>query len=347
MSYTSGLSSQLLAAGRWLTRSGIQLPNGGVARYHRADVGLNRDISTEITGYAVSALVFAFSATQDQEFADGAARAARFLTRTAWNARDGVMPFEIDPAEFTYFFDCGIIARGLLALWRLTGECELVDAAQAIGHSMARDFVRGFATDGGGWWPILSLPGKSPLELDAARWSRSPGCYQLKSAVAWRELAAITGDAAWSDLYARALESALASHEADLAVQADPHQAMDRLHPYLYFLEALLPHAEHADTVRAGAARVRERYRQLTPNFERADVAAQLLRVQCAAGSPASECAETAARVRLFQRYDGGYYFGRNASQWIPHVSPVPTVFAMQALEWFEHPESIDCAAVI
>jgi hypothetical protein len=337
------LLSQLRAAGEWLARSGIQLPSGGVARYHRADAGLNQNISTEITGYAVSALVFAFRETEDREFLDAATRSAHFLTRAAWDAPNAAMPFEIDPAAFTYFFDCGIIARGLMALWRVTGKCELVDAAQAMGHSMARDFAR----NDGAHWPVLSLPDKTPLGLDPSRWSRTPGCYQLKSAVAWRELAAITGDAAWSDLYARALESALLSHESYLPGHSDPHQAMDRLHPYLYFLEALLPHAEHAALVRKGAALVRDYFYDLTPHFERADVAAQLLRVQCVASVPQSDCDATAARVRGFQRADGGYYFGRKAGEWIPHVSPVPTAFAMQALEWYERPESIDCAAVI
>lgn len=314
-----------------------------MARYHRADVGLNQNVSTEITGYAVSALVFAYCATQDQEFLDAATRGAHFLTRAAWDAPNAAMPFELDPAALTYFFDCGIIVRGLLALWRVTGECELLDAAQGIGHSMARDFAR----DNGSPWPVLSLPDKTPLPLDAARWSRYPGCYQLKSAVAWRELGAITGDSKWKDLYAGVLEAALASHASYLSGHTDPPQAMDRLHPYLYFLEALLPHAEHAAVVRKGATLVRDCFSHLSSRFERADVAAQLLRIQCAACSPESDCAATAARVRLFQRSDGGFYFGRKTGQWIPHVSPVPTVFAMQALEWYERRESIDCAAVI
>jgi hypothetical protein len=337
------LSLQLRAAGHWLTRSGIQFPQGGVARYFRADAGINRAVSTEITGYAVSALAFAYRVTGEQEFLDAACRAAHFLTRTAWDVRLGAMPFELEPAELTYFFDCGIITRGLLALWRITGECELVETAQGIGHAMARDFVR----EDGGFWPVLSLPERMPAALDPARWSRMPGCYQLKSAVAWRELAAITGDAQWSGLYVRALETALASHESYLAANLDAHQAMDRLHPYLYFLEALLPHSEHAATAAAGAALVRERFLQLAPHFERADVAAQLLRLQCATGAAEADCAATAAVVRQFHREDGGYYFGRKRGEWIPHVSPVPTVFAMQALEWYERREAIDCAAII
>jgi hypothetical protein len=208
---------------------------------------------------------------------------------------------------------------------------------------MARDFIRDDDTH----WPVLSLPEKTPLALDPSRWSRNPGCYQLKSAVAWRELGAITGDPSWSGLYARALETAIASHESYRRRHTDPHQAMDRLHPYLYFLEALLPHAEHASLIQEGSAHVRDSCHNLAPHFERADVAAQLLRIQCAVGSPESECAATAARVRLFQREDGGYYFGRKAGQWVPHISPVPTAFAMQALEWYERRESIDCAAVI
>lgn len=306
-------------------------------------MGLYRKISTEITGYAAAALVYAYRVTSDQEVLEAGNRAAHFLTRIAWDARRAAMPFEIEPSEFSYFFDCGIIARGLLAIWRVTGECELVDAAQAIAHSMADDFARAE----GGYWPILSLPDKSPEPLDPGRWSRVPGCYQLKSALAWRELAAITGDARWSELYASALDDALATHESYLCHAADPHQAMDRLHPYLYFLEALLAHPERAAIVRHGAVQIRDAFAQLAPAFERADVAAQLLRVQCAAGVSESECAETAARLREFQRPDGGYYFGRKSGEWIPHVSPVPTAFALQALEWFERRESVDRAAVI
>lgn len=341
MGYTSELSSELCAAGRWLSRSGIQFPSGGVARYHRADLGSNLNISTEITGYAVSALTYAFKATGDEEFLDAAVRAAHYLTRTAWDSRDAVMPFEMEPARFTYFFDCGIIARGLLALWRVTGECELVDVAQAVGEAMARDFAR----EDGRHWPILTLPDKAPAPLDATRWSRFPGCFQLKSAVAWRELADITGSGVWSDPYRAALQLALDGHESYLPGHEDPHKVMDRLHPYLYFLEALLAHPEHEGIARHGAGRVRELYTELAPQFERGDVAAQLLRVECALELP--DTATLAARVREFQREDGGYYFGRKAGEWIPHVSPVPTAFAMQALEWFERPESIDRAAVI
>ena len=46
------------AAGRWFLQSGIQEASGGVARYYRSDLRKNAPVSTEITGYAVSTLLF-------------------------------------------------------------------------------------------------------------------------------------------------------------------------------------------------------------------------------------------------------------------------------------------------
>ena len=99
------------------------------------------------------------------------------------------MPFEIAPASHTYYFDCGIVVRGLLAAWRAIREQEFLDIAIATGDSMMRDF----AGAGGDYHPILALPAKTPIERDPGRWSRSTGCYQLKSAMAWWDLFEVTG----------------------------------------------------------------------------------------------------------------------------------------------------------
>src|SRR5208282_5439673 len=82
------------AAGRWFLRSGIQEENGGVARFYRSDTGRNAGVSTEITGYAVSTLLFLHQRTGKTEYLDSGLRAARFLTRVAWDAQLGTFPFE-------------------------------------------------------------------------------------------------------------------------------------------------------------------------------------------------------------------------------------------------------------
>jgi hypothetical protein len=324
-------------AGEWFLHSGIQEPNGGVARYRRVDLGRNQAVSTEITGYAASTFVFLHSLTHDERYLDAASRAAEFLARTAWDGAGGAMPFELDPSRFTYFFDCGIIVRGLLAVWRATGREEFRECAARVGWSMARDFSSG----NGDLHPVLLLPEKRPAERDAARWSQSAGCYQLKSAMAWYDLAEASDDAAPRRLYEHTLEHALAGYEAYLP--GDPERAgvMDRLHPFLYFLEGLLPAAGEARCVAAirdGIARTAGYLREIAPEFARSDVYAQLLRIRLHAAAvgavPLDRAAaqEEAAALESFQRENGCFSFGRKAGVLMPYDNPVSTGFALQAL---------------
>ncbi|MCL6544391.1 MAG: hypothetical protein K6T61_04125 [Bryobacteraceae bacterium] len=334
-----------LAAARWFLYSDIQDERGAVARYYRTDTAQLAPVSTELTGYTVAALVYLYQRIQDPACLEAARRAARFLTRTAWDPALQTIPFELpdcDGARLAYFFDLGIIARGLLSLWRVTGERELLDAAGAAARSMLSDF---------GNPPVqhaaIALPSRAPIVPDG-RWSRSPGCYQLKAALAWLELAEITGDAALARPYDEFLAAALEDHAGFLTSESCSERLMDRLHAYCYFLEGLLPRADRPECAAAlgsGLASVQERLDDIAPAFERADVWAQILRLRlyCAALGVApldlSRARHEAARVRSFQyrspdpRLRGGYCFGKRQGKRLPFANPATTVFATQALE--------------
>ena len=189
------------------------------------------------------------------------------------------MPFEIDPPAPTYFFDCGIVVRGLVSVWRATADGEFLDVAAALGQSMVRDF----ASADGSFHPVLSLPDKRPLEPDAGRWSRSPGCYQLKAAMAWWDLLEATADEHFREPYERVLEYSLGACGDFLPGHAERPKVMDRLHAFLYFLEGLLPRAQEprvAAAIREGIGRAAHHLREIAPEFERSDVYAQLLRMR-------------------------------------------------------------------
>jgi hypothetical protein len=330
------------AAGRWFLHSGIQEASGGVARYYRSDLGQNARVSTEITGYAVSAFLFLHERTGDAAYLEAALRAARFLTRVAWNAKLGTFPFECPPAPaFAYFFDCGIIVRGLLRAWRATGETEFRDTAIAAGRAMLADFP-----GHDGIHPIIALPDKRPLAWEP-RWSASPGCYQLKSAMAWHELFEVTGESALLRGYEAALQAALEDDRAFLAVDSDPQRIMDRLHAYGYFLEGLLPVLDRPDCARVfrdGVDQVSGLLLEIAPAFERSDVYAQLLRARLVGEAhgvlPLDETAagREAEQARGFQiasddpRIAGGFLFGRKQGDALPFVNPVSTAFCVQAL---------------
>jgi hypothetical protein len=323
-------------AGCWFLHSGIQEPGGGVARFHLSDTGKNARVSTEITGYGASALCYLHSLSGQPEFLDVAARAARYLTVEAWDSTASTVPFE--PASpLAYFFDLGIIVRGLLAVARATGEREFVDRGRAAALSMAFDFM-----GESGFHPVISLPDKQPIPYET-RWSRSPGCYQLKAALAWLEL----GDEQAAKLYESALAYSLATHESFLFVESDREKQMDRLHAYCYFLEGLLPVSDRPAVCSALASGIdcaARLFREIAQDFERSDVAAQLLRVRLiahhlgAARLDKEAAEEEARRARAYQAANGGVFFGKKGRAMLPHINPVSTAFCLQAIDlWEQH----------
>lgn len=337
------MTSFLEQAGCWFLHSGIQERDGGVARFYRSDSATNAAVSTEITGYAASTLAYLHSRTGKQEYLDAALRAAHYLTRQAWDSAASTFPFE-PGSDRAYFFDIGIIVRGLLSVWRTTGEEEFRARAQEAALSLAFDFL-----GDGAFYPVISLPDKQPLP-EEPRWSRRPGCYQLKSGVAWREI----GDPQAMHMYDAALGFALASHATFLDEESDREKLMDRLHAYCYFLEALLFSVEREDVRRAlasGIDRTARRLRAIEPLFERSDVNAQLLRVRLIAHHlgavplDETEAREEASRTSSFQAVDavdprlrGGFWFGRKGAQMLPFSNPASTAFCLQALAlWHDH----------
>ena len=340
------LPAQLSRTGEWFLHSGIQEPHGGVARYYRTDQMRNAPVSTEITGYAVSTLVFLHSSIhgRPEPYLAAAVQAARFLSRIAWDPAALAMPFEIDPAVHTYFFDCGIIGRGLLSAWRATGEEEFRAAAIAVGNSMLHDF----AGPEGDFHPILTLPSKTPEPRDSRRWSRTAACYQLKAAMLWWDLWEATGEACFREPYRRVLEYSLAAYRGFLPGHPDRDKVMDRLHAFCYFLEGLLPCASDprcAAALADGISLVAHHLHDIAPEFARSDVYAQLLRARLYADwlgaapldqAAAAREAETLAGFQAADadpRIDGGYWFGHRQGAWLPFVNPVSAAFAAQALE--------------
>ncbi|MEO5926012.1 MAG: hypothetical protein ABIR70_19485 [Bryobacteraceae bacterium] len=331
-------------AGEWFLHSGIQEPSGGVARYFCAEPGTNLPVSSEITGYAASALAYFYERTRKQEYLDAAVRCARFLAGPAWDVANNTYPFE-PGSDRAYFFDIGIIARGLMAVARITGDKAFEQRAQDAALSLAFDFL-GDST----FYPVISLPMKEALP-EEPRWSRMPGCYQLKSALIWREI----GDEHADRMFNVALAMALATHETFLSDEPNQEKVMDRLHAYCYFLEASLAATEHPQVREAlawGIARAGSLLREIGPVFERSDVNAQLLRVRLIAHHngivPLDEAAasQEAEHIASFQdssmqsRLSGGFWFGRKGDVMLPYSNPVSTAFCTQALAlWDDHNE--------
>ncbi len=347
----------LARAGHWFLHSGIQEPSGGFARFYRSEVTKNLPVSTEISAYAAKALVFLYRTTKEAVYLDAALRTTNFLMDQAWDDGLRIFPYEYpsptaDSRHLAYFFDCGIIIRCLVAVWRETKEDRLLDVATRASHGMSAFWT------GRDYHAILTLPDKKPLPR-TAQWSTAPGCYQTKSALAWWELAAITGDKKLRQDYLDVIESGIHTCRGFLAGANERLKIVDRLHAYSYFLEALSPLLDRTDCVKTYSEVLTEAarfLRELAPEFARSDVYAQILRARVRAShvipvDRAAACEEAEA-LAGFQsngadsRFDGGFLFGKRGGVLSPHVNPVSTTFAIQALEmWraFEAGESETC----
>jgi hypothetical protein len=315
-----------------------------VARYHLVDAGQNAPVSSEITGYAASVFSYLHSLTGETRYLDAAERAARYLMKT-WDSGASTVPFE-PGSPLAYFFDLGIIVRGLLAAWRLTGEPEFFDRARDAALSMALDFL-----GDGEFHAVISLPEKQPLPREP-RWSRAPGCYQLKAALAWLEL----GDDGARKLYDSVLKLSLVAQGTFLYAESDREKQMDRLHAYAYFLEGLLPavESEPARGALADGIGVATRlFHKIAPDFERSDVSAQLLRLRLIAHHcgvlelDRQAAQDEVRRIQSFQALDdprpqirGGFYFGSRRREMLPYANPVSTGFCLQALEFWNRHDS-------
>ncbi|MGJ5816813.1 hypothetical protein [Paludibaculum fermentans] len=352
------LSPVLSRAGQWHLLSGIQEAEGGVARYHYISENRNARVSTEITGYTVSALLELYDRSCEDSYLEAAARGGDLLVK-AWDGRSSAMPFEwsasgVLPEHHSYFFDNGIIARALLRLWRATGSQQYLDMAVCCGESMSRDFVNRHDIH-----PILTLPGKCPVARDA-RWSRSSDCYQLKSALAWLDLYEVTGNESFRSEFEWTLERALQTHGEFFDHEPQNHRIMDRLHAYGYFLEAILAVSERPEVRQAleeGIEREAAHLRAVRHEFERSDANAQLLRVRLWADAQgavalnqeaAAQEARWAAAYQMESedpRLDGGFNFGRREGVLSNYSNPVSTAFCLQALAlWDDYQQGLPLA---
>lgn len=340
--------TKLERAGHWFLHSGIQEPGGGVARYYRSEERANAPLSTEITGYAVSAFLELYARTGRAEFLDAAERAGDYLTGVGWRGELNLFPYETGShgSDLVYFFDTGIIIRALLRLWRVTGRAEFLEVSRRAGQEMAKIFLaeRGYHC-------IVRLPAREALPVEPW-WSRTPGCFHLKASLAWKELAELTGESGFAKHYERQLAFSLGAWRQLIDVETDEERRMDRLHPLCYFLEGLLPvldREEARTAMREGIELCGRLLREIAPRFVRSDVYAQLLRARLFAEAAGVLPLDVAAAREEFEalenfqdesdveRHMGGYWFGRKAGVTMPFSNPVSTAFGLQAAShWHE-----------
>ena len=174
------MDSCIHSAWSWLSRSGIQNESGGVARFYSADVQEYRGISTQSTAFFIS--TFLRLGDHSQDFApQEALQAGGFLLDRAFHRSKELFAHEVydegrSPSARAYFFDCSIIIRSLVDLWRATEEAVYLECAERCGFALQNLMSR----MDGSFFPVYDFSRDQAID-DGETWSTQPEVYQLKA----------------------------------------------------------------------------------------------------------------------------------------------------------------------
>jgi hypothetical protein len=350
------MNSCIHAGLRWLTRSGIQDESGGVARYYMADSREYKNISAGSTGSFISALL-RLQWHQGEPPPGPALRAGHFLIEHAFDNASDLFFYErgnsaTPPPALAYFFDCGIIIRGLLDLWSTTGDRAYLDHAERCGMALCGKM----SIVDGSFFPLYDIAMHHP-HSGSGVWSVEPGVYQLKVGLAFLELAEATGLGQFKATTESLRKWALKRQESFLRDETEePQLLMDRAHAYCYFLEGLLPEAaldrDCSQALQFGLLSVENLVEEIGGQFERCDVLAQMLRLRLYADIMGvmelsrGRADQEATRIAEFQmqspddpKIDGGFAFARRRGELVRHLNPATTAQAVQALQMWDQAE--------
>ncbi len=285
------LSPEILKAIAWLDR--VTEPDGGIRRWIDMSTGEFGTISTEITGYAAHLFAWLAEVTGVGEYRGRARRHADWVSRLFQADNFEFIPFE-PGSDLTYFFDCGIAARGLEMTWKATGVYTYAALARSIGDYMNR-FLEGRTFRpicNRQWNRVTPKPGW---------WSSEPGTHQFKALLAMPK----------------------PYPAADLGERFKP--AGDLMHPMSYTAEALFLGGDKKMAFTQSLE-----IRPWEHSLLRCDALAQLIRLTIALDGKAYPNIKA---LEAFQDPDsGGFWFAKTDGEFVPHLSTHVAIFAIQAM---------------
>lgn len=226
---------------QWLFGGALAHPSGAIAGWRDGATGALSDEYPEITGYYLSAAVYA-NATASPAVAG----AAEWLTGRI--EADRIASRRVDGAAI-YNFDEGIIASGLIKYGVRTGHARALAAGMSAAARL-RDQVRRY-----GYLPTLDSRGGLPIGRPAT-WS-TVGCLHLAKTVQCLLLADELGASGMRDAAARIVEHTKAAFSLENDSLREANGAIN-LHSACYALEGLwiwaaAQHATDLDDLLHGA----------------------------------------------------------------------------------------------
>lgn len=242
---------------KWLLHSGIRIRNGpkrgAVYGWKTLNPPSYPFIYSEITGYAITSFLYIYSELGEPEALQAAKDSANWIVDNVHNSPSYLLSAgSIETENFNqkgdlsnqvYAFDNGMIMIGLLNLYKVTKEPDLLTYAENMAKSLIERFY-----DGSKLIAVLDSMYKPVIHNnslgsggDGTKWSNISGAYHCKLSLALLDLSMLTKN----ELYSKASDSlckfAQNLQKSDGRIITNPNsENVTYLHPHLYACEGLI-----------------------------------------------------------------------------------------------------------
>ena len=225
-------------ATRWLLHSGIQHPGGGVHAWYDRRTKDYAFLYPEVTGYAITTLLFLHSLDRNPLFVARAKAAASWLLEQAVEPRSGAVLCRFDGTrwlERQCTFDNGICLNALVNLFRVTRDEAYLDAALRMA-----DWLLAVVRRPDGSFYAKCEPKTQTPSSPGGRWSLLSGPFLVKIAIGLTNLAEVSRE----ERYRRAVEDlcawGIAQQEPDGRFPTAESRQETFLHAHCYAAEGVL-----------------------------------------------------------------------------------------------------------
>lgn len=356
-------------AKEWLLNSGIQDTNTGSPTYgsFRAWYDMEgKDYSfaySEITGYAITTLLFLNKINPDKLLVERAKLASDWLIGCAYDNINGGFRCRYYPNNNAFFpwlcsFDNGICLNGLVNLYRYTSNEKYLTVSKNVA-----DWLINFMGKGDGSLYAKYHTQEKRFIDNQERWSMQSGSYHVKIAIGLLNLSNAIGDPTYEEEVKRLCEYALKFQTKDGRFITNQRLGDTYMHPHCYSVEGLfcaglaLNKKAYVEKAIQGTKWTLKAYLSnggvscvydgnAFSLDESTDSLSQSIRLWLllsefgGVSCPDIDLVKAIDRLCDFQcesedpQASGGFFYGCTGGHKVPHVNVGSTMFALQTLEF-------------
>lgn len=345
----------------WLLNSGIQNLEGEHKGAFNSWFDVNKRnypyAYSEITGYAISTLVYLYDLTKERIFLERAKMAADWLMNKATHNSGGILcRYFYGRTEFMgsfeneeiFLFDCGMVLNGMTALFELTKDKKHLEHCKKLA-----DFMISKQKSDGSFYAIYDAKNNKLVD-DGEKWSTQSGALHNKLSIGLLNLYKITKDEKYKQSAIKICDYSLKFFQKDGRVVNFSKTGDSLFHPHCYAIEGLYVagnYLKNKDYLELAKKATQYLFNNQKENggipqmfkdgklieFERTDILSQALRAGVLLNIEKNKLERLKSRLLEFQNLNkeqkGGFKYGfddeRNKYE---HINSWCTMFALQSL---------------